>query len=94
MLFFSTDVKDNHPMSAIGEAKPGARMPEPEQVGMEHVSFEVASFAELQEVYRKFKEHKVKLTPDDLPRCGQKHLLLRSRRQPAELYLQRATVAP
>ena len=27
---------------------------------MEHVSFEVGTFAELQEVYRKFKEHNVK----------------------------------
>jgi catechol 2,3-dioxygenase len=35
-------------------------MPDAEQLGMEHVSFEVASFAELQEVYRKFKAHDVK----------------------------------
>ena len=60
MLFFSTDVNDNHHMLAIREAKPGAPMPNPEQIGMEHVSFEVASFAELQEVYRKFKENNVK----------------------------------
>lgn len=61
MLFFSTDVADNHHMLALREAKPGAPLPEPEQIGMEHVSFELATFAELQEVYRKFKEHGVKL---------------------------------
>jgi catechol 2,3-dioxygenase len=61
MLFFSTDVKDNHHMLALLEAKPGAPLPHPEQIGMEHVSFEVATFAELQEVYRRFKEHNVKL---------------------------------
>lgn len=60
MLFFSTDVNDNHHMLAIREAKPGAAMPDAEQLGMEHVSYEVASFAELQEVYRKFKAHDVK----------------------------------
>jgi len=61
MLFFSTDVVDNHHMLALREAKAGAPMPNPEQIGMEHVSFEVASFAELQKVYRKFKENNVKL---------------------------------
>ncbi len=61
MIFFSIDVKDNHHMLALREAKPGAAMPDLEQVGMEHVSFEVATFAELQEVYRKFKQHDVKL---------------------------------
>jgi catechol 2,3-dioxygenase len=61
MLFFSTDVIDNHHMLALREAKEGAPMPNPEQIGMEHVSFEVATFAELQEVYRRFKEHHVKL---------------------------------
>jgi catechol 2,3-dioxygenase len=61
MLFFSTDVEDNHHMLAIREAKGGAPMPNPEQVGMEHVSFEVATFAELQEVYRRFKESDVKI---------------------------------
>ncbi|MGH7872576.1 MAG: VOC family protein [Candidatus Binatia bacterium] len=61
MIFFSFDVKDNHHMLALREAKPGAAMPDLEQVGMEHVSFEVATFAELQEVYRKFKQHDVKL---------------------------------
>jgi len=61
MLFFSTDVVDNHHMLALRQARAGAPMPDPEQVGMEHVSFEVASFAELQEVYRRFKEHDVKI---------------------------------
>ena len=61
MLFFSTDVVDNHHMLALREAKPGAPMPDHEQVGMEHVSFELASFAELQEAYRKFKENNVKI---------------------------------
>ncbi len=61
MLFFSTDVVDNHHMLAIRAANEGAPLPNPEQIGMEHVSFEVATFAELQEVYRKFKEHGVKL---------------------------------
>jgi catechol 2,3-dioxygenase len=61
MLFFSTDVVDNHHMLAIREAQEGAPMPSPEQIGMEHVSFEVAGFAELQEVYRRFKENNVKI---------------------------------
>ena len=61
MLFFSTDVRDNHHMLAIRAAKNGAPMPDPEQVGMEHVSFEVGTFAELQEVYRRFKECNVKI---------------------------------
>ncbi len=61
MLFFSTGVKDNHHMLAIRKANDGAPLPHPEQVGMEHVSFEVATFAELQEVYRTFKEYQVKI---------------------------------
>lgn len=61
MLFFSTDVNDNHHMLALREARAGAAMPVPEQIGMEHVSFEVATFAELQDVYRKFKQHNVRL---------------------------------
>ncbi len=47
MLFFSTDVVDNHHMLALREATPGAAMPEPEQIGMDHVSFELGTFAEL-----------------------------------------------
>lgn len=61
MLFFSTDVQDNHHMLALRQAEPDAAMPEPEQIGMEHVSFEVGAFAELQEVYRRFKERNVRL---------------------------------
>ena len=59
MLFFSTDVADNHHMLAIRQAKEGSGLPDPEGVGMEHVSFELGSFAELQEAYRRFKEHGV-----------------------------------
>src|SRR5262249_44677319 len=33
MLFFSTDVVDNHHMLAIRQAKEGSPMPEPEQIG-------------------------------------------------------------
>lgn len=61
MLFFSTDVADNHHMLVLREAKPGAAMPEPEQVGMEHASFKLGTFAELHAAYRKFKEHNVKI---------------------------------
>src|SRR5688572_10729096 len=41
MVFFSTDVKDNHHMLAICPAKEGAAMPGRDQVGMQHVSFEL-----------------------------------------------------
>jgi len=61
MLFFSPDVKENHHLLAIRQAEEGARMPDPEQVGMEHVAYELGSFAELQEAYRIFKENNVKL---------------------------------
>jgi catechol 2,3-dioxygenase len=56
MVFFSTDVKDNHHMLAIMPAKEGAAMPTRDQVGMQHVSFELGSFAELQDAWRLFKE--------------------------------------
>ena len=56
MVFFSTDVKDNHHMLAIMPAKEGAAMPTPDQVGMQHVSFELGSFAELQDAWRLFRE--------------------------------------
>lgn len=59
MVFFSTDVKDNHHQLALMQAKEGAPMPSPEQVGMQHVSFELESFAELQDAYRTFKENGV-----------------------------------
>ncbi len=60
MLFFSPDVKENHHLLAIRQAEDGARMPDPEQVGMEHVAYELGSFAELQEAYRIFKDNNVK----------------------------------
>ncbi len=60
MLFFSPDVKENHHLLAIRQAEAGARMPEPEQVGMEYVAYELGSFAELQEAYRIFKANDVK----------------------------------
>ncbi|RPI47449.1 MAG: glyoxalase [Betaproteobacteria bacterium] len=59
MVFFSTDVADNHHMLALVPAKQGATMPGSEAVGMHHVSFELGSFAELQEAYRRFKENGV-----------------------------------
>ena len=61
MLFFSTDVESNHHMLALREARPGAAMPNEEQIGMEHVSFELGSFAELQEAYSRFQEYNVKI---------------------------------
>ena len=61
MLFFSTDVNENHHMLAIRQAKDAAALPDPEQVGMEHVAYELNSFAELQEAYRIFKENNVKI---------------------------------
>ncbi len=56
MVFFSTDVKDNHHMLALMPAKEGAAAPGPENIGMHHVSFELGTFAELQNAYRTFKE--------------------------------------
>jgi catechol 2,3-dioxygenase len=56
MVFFSTDAKDNHHMLTLMPGKEGAAMPTPDQVGMQHVSFELGSFAELQDAYRLFKE--------------------------------------
>jgi catechol 2,3-dioxygenase len=57
MVFFSSDVRDNHHMLAIMPAsKQDATMPNPDQIGMQHVSFELGTFAELQEAYRCFKE--------------------------------------
>ena len=61
MVFFSTDVKDNHHMLAILPAKEGAAMPTPDHVGMQHVSFELGNFAELQDAYRLFKEKGVNI---------------------------------
>jgi len=56
MVFFSTDVTDNHHMLALMPAKEGAAAPGPEDIGMQHVSFELGSFAELQDAYRRFRE--------------------------------------
>jgi len=61
MLFFSADSKDNHHMLAIRPARDGAALPDPEQVGMEHVAYELGSFADLQEAHRIFKENNVKI---------------------------------
>lgn len=59
MVFFSTDRKDNHHMLALMPGKPGAAKPTPDHIGMQHVSFELGSFAELQEAYRHLKERGV-----------------------------------
>jgi len=56
MLFFSTDVKDNHHMLALVPGKPGAAKPQRDHIGMQHVSFELGSFGELQDAYRRLKE--------------------------------------
>ena len=62
MVFFSTDVKDNHHMLALmPPVKEGAQMPTRDQVGMQHVSFELGSFAELQDAWRLFKEKGVEI---------------------------------
>jgi len=61
MVFFSTDVKDNHHMLAIMPAKEGAAMPTRDHVGMQHVSFELSSFAELQDAYKVFKAKGVEI---------------------------------
>ncbi|MCC7081149.1 MAG: VOC family protein [Burkholderiales bacterium] len=61
MVFFSTDVKDNHHMLALMPGKEGANMPTSDQIGMEHVSFELGSFAEMQDAYRTFQENGVKI---------------------------------
>lgn len=61
MVFFSTDVEDNHHMLALIPGKPGATMPSPDHVGMQHVSFELGSFAELQEAYRVLKDKGVNI---------------------------------
>ncbi len=61
MLFFSSDVNDNHHMLAIRQAKEGAPPPDPDRAGMEHVAYELHSFAELQEAYRIFKENGVRI---------------------------------
>ena len=59
MVFFSTDAKDNHHMLALVPGKEGAATPRPDHIGMQHVSFELGSFAELQEAYRHLKANGV-----------------------------------
>ena len=63
MLFFSSNFRDNHHMLAIVQAGPGdAPMPDPaSQVGMVHVAYELACFADLQEAYRIFQANHVKI---------------------------------
>jgi catechol 2,3-dioxygenase len=61
MLFFSSDVGDNHHMLAIRQAEEGAPLPAENQVGMAHVAYELGSFAELQEAYKVIKERGVKI---------------------------------
>lgn len=56
MVFFSTDARENHHMLALVQGKEGAATPTPDHIGMQHVSFELGSFAELQEAYQRFKE--------------------------------------
>jgi len=57
---------------------------------MEHVSFEVTSFAELQEVYRKFKEHNVKLHQTIFPGVAKSICFCDLDSNLLELYLPRA----
>ena len=59
MVFFSSDVKDNHHMLAIMPGKEGAGAPTPDHVGMHHVSFELGSFAELQDAWKRLKDEGV-----------------------------------
>lgn len=59
MVFFSTDRKENHHMLALVPGKEGAATPKPDHIGMQHVSFELGSFAELQEAYQHLKQHDV-----------------------------------
>jgi len=61
MVFFSTDLKDNHHMLALMQAKEGVATPTRDHVGMQHVSFELGSFAELQDAYKVFKEKGVEI---------------------------------
>ena len=59
MVFFSTDRKENHHMLALVPGKKGAATPKPDHIGMQHVSFELGSFAELQEAYQHLKDNDV-----------------------------------
>lgn len=61
MVFFSTDREDNHHMLALVPGKEGAATPTRDHIGMQHVSFELGSFAELQEAYRQLKQNDVEI---------------------------------
>ena len=62
MVFFSTDAKYNHHMLALMPAPEDATNgPTPDQIGMHHVSFELGSFAELQDAWQRFKENDVRI---------------------------------
>ena len=61
MVFFSTDREDNHHMLALVPGKEGAAIPTRDHIGMQHVSFELSSFAELQEAYRQLKQNEVEI---------------------------------
>ena len=92
MLFFSTDVVDNHHMLALREAQARrARCRTPSRSAWSMCRSNSAPLPNCRQLYRKFKEHNVKIRHDDFPRRRQKHLFLRSRRQPARSLLQRAT---
>lgn len=61
MVFFSSDFDENHHMLAIREAA-DKDLPDPApetQLGMEHVAYELESFAALQEAWRIFKDNDV-----------------------------------
>src|ERR1043165_7171655 len=51
-LSCSPDGEPNHHVLAIRRAPDGARLPQPDDIGMEHVAYELASFADLQEAYQ------------------------------------------
>jgi len=61
MVFFSTDREDNHHMLALVPGKEGAATPTRDHIGMQHVSFELGNFAELQEAYRQLKQNDVEI---------------------------------
>lgn len=61
MVFFSTDREDNHHMLALVPGKEGAATPTRDHIGMQHVSFELGGFAELQEAYRQLKQNDVEI---------------------------------
>src|SRR5262249_20665547 len=60
-FLFSPDLEPNHHVLASRQAPDGAPLPQPDYIGMEHVAYELASFADLQEAYRIFKANNVRL---------------------------------